>query len=103
MGRPKFDFVVEAVHYKPTGEVDWIRGYSRRGPTFSDYVILGRSEVIERLQAGQKFVAGSRVPQMASTFKVSSSLRLIDRDGKALLVSGESSTNRDLLEGVPIL
>jgi len=40
MAKPKYDTVVEAVHYQPDGQVAWVRAYQRRGPTFTDWMIL---------------------------------------------------------------
>lgn len=103
MAKPKFDGVVEAVHYKPDGQVDWVRTYLRRGPTFSDYILLDRQTLIEHLKAGKRYFAGERVPQMASTFQMTQPLRVVTRDGKEILVTGDTQVDQDRLEGVPLL
>jgi hypothetical protein len=103
MAKPKFDGVVEAVRYTSDGQVDWVRAYLRRGPTFSDHQLLSRQTLIEDLKEGKKYLAGSRVPRMASTFKVSEPLRLLDRNGSEVLVTGELQADQDNLEGVPII
>ncbi len=103
MAKPKFDVVIEAVRYKADGEVDWVRAYERRGPTFSDLVLIGRAAVIERLKAGQRFVVGRRVSQMASTFEVSGTLRLVRNNGSEVLVTNDNPADRDKLDGVPVL
>jgi hypothetical protein len=105
MAKPKFDGVVEAVHYGPEGRVDWVRTYLRRGPTFSDYILLDRQTLIEHLRAGKKYVAGKRIPQLASTFEVTSPIRLIQKDGEDLLVSGDiqADAEKDHLENVPVI
>jgi hypothetical protein len=102
MGKPKYDGVVECVHYKPNGEVDWVRAYERRGATFSDYVVISRAALIQKLRSGKKFVVGKRVPEMASTFDVTTSLRLSSTAGKDVLVSDEDSSDQDHLPGVPV-
>lgn len=103
MANPKIDGVIEAVHYQPDGQVDWVRGYERRGPTWSDYVIWKRAALIERLKAGKKFMAGKRVPQLASTFELSAPVKLISEGGKDFLVTGDGRDGRDHLYGVPQL
>lgn len=103
MAKPKFDGVVECVHYKPNGEVDWVRAYERRGPTFSDIILLKREDLIQRLKAGKKYVVGKRKPFLASTFEVGAPIRLINVDGKEILVTDDHPSARDHLPGVPIL
>ncbi len=103
MAKKKFDGVVEAVHYKPTGEVDWVRMYERRGPIFSDHLLVEREALIERLKSGKKFMVGRRVRREASTFEVTQPLRVIELDGRDALVVGESQAEQDWLEGVPVI
>jgi hypothetical protein len=103
MARPSFDGVVEAVHYAPDGQVLWVRVYERRGATFSDRVLLDRKTIIERLKSGKKYVAGQRVPYLASTFEVSSPLRLFQSNGKDILIAGDIQTYQDNLDGVPVI
>ncbi len=103
MGKPKFDVVVEAVHYGPDGQVDWVRVYERRGDTFTDLVLIRREALVERLKAGEVFIAGRRISQMASTFEVSTPLRLVHKNGQDLIVTQSGQPTRDDLAGVPIL
>ena len=103
MAKTKFDGVIEAVHYTPEGQVDWVRVYERRGPTFSDRVLLDRSNLICRLKARKRFVIGQRKVQWASTFEPSASLQLIRKGGQELIVTGEALADHDLLEGAPVI
>ncbi len=103
MAKPKFDGVIEAVHYQPDGQVDWVRAYERRGPAFSERILLDRQTLVERLMAGQRFVVGKRLPYLGSTFAVSQPVRLVQRsDGDALVV-GDVQGEEDRLEGVPVI
>ena len=70
MAKPKIDGVIEAVRYKPDGQILWVRAYLRRGSTYSDRILLDRQELIELLKSGKSFVSGARVELMASTFQV---------------------------------
>jgi hypothetical protein len=103
MAKVKFDGVIEAVHYNPDGQIAWVRAYERRGPTFSDRVLLDRSSLIERLKARKRFVIGQRKPQWASTFDTASSLQLIQKGGRELIVTRLASTDHDLLDGAPLI
>ncbi len=103
MAKPKFDIVVEAVHYKQDGQLAWARAYSRRGPTFSDWTILNRPDLVAELKAGKKIVTGRRVPQMAGTFEVDANLRLVQKNGDEVIIAGNSDAARDHLPGVPIV
>jgi hypothetical protein len=100
----KFDGVIEAVHYNPQGMIRWVRAYERRGATFSDHVLIQRPELIERLAKGKTFVAGRRVPQMASTFEVSSAVRLVRHSSGEVILSGAAQGDaRDDLADVPVI
>ncbi|HEY5672016.1 MAG TPA: hypothetical protein VIS10_18635 [Anaerolineales bacterium] len=103
MARIKFDGVVEAVRYKPSGEIDWVRAYERRGPTFSDYILLDRETLIKRIKAGKRYVSGKRIPYMASTFETSSPIRLVTNSGKEIVVTSDPKATQDRLEGVPTI
>jgi hypothetical protein len=97
MAKEKIDGVVEAVHYTPEGQVDWVRVYERRGPTFSDRVLLDRSSLIKRLKDRKRFVIGQRKTLWASTFETTSALQLVRKSGREIIVSGESTADRDSL------
>jgi len=103
MAKQKFDGVVDAVHYKPDGQVDWVRAYLRRGATFSDLILLNRQVLIEQLKAGKRFLSGKRIPLKASTFEVARSLKVIQSDGREILATDELQTKQDYLEGVPVI
>jgi FAD/FMN-containing dehydrogenase len=101
--KKKFDGIITAVHYRADQQVDWVRVFLRRGPTFSDRTMLSRQELIDRLQAGDLFGVGNRLEFLASTFDVSQPVHLIERNNQAVLVAGEVQSDVDCLEGVPII
>lgn len=103
MAKIKYDGVIEAVHYQPEGQVAWVRAYQRRGPTFSDHLLIQRQELIEQLKAGKNFRVGERKPYLAGTFEVGEAVRLVQHEGRELLVVGEQQGDQDQLKGVPIL
>jgi len=103
MAKPKIDGVIEAVRYKPDGQILWVRAYLRRGPTYSDRILLDRQELIELLKSGKSFVSGARVELMASTFQVGQPVRLLENNGQEVLVTDETQSSQDRLEGVPLL
>ncbi len=103
MAKPKFDGVVEAVHYKPDGQVGWVRVYKRRGSAFSDRILLNRDKLIEELKSGKHYVSGKRIPLMAGTFEVSGSVNVVQNNGSEVLVTDDLQSKQDRLEGVPII
>ena len=103
MTKQKFDGLVEAVRYTPEGDVDWVRAYERRGPTFSDVILIQREELVKRIKAGKKFVTGQRKVYYASEFELSGTVHLAEKGGKTVLVVNEGSSNRDHLDGVSVV
>jgi hypothetical protein len=79
---PKYDGVVEAVRYDADGRVDVVRIYERRGPTWSDRIIIKRDELVKRIKAGKKYFSGTRKTGLAGTFEVAAELRLVGKAGK---------------------
>lgn len=94
----KFDGVIESIHTTPGGMLISARLYERRGPTWSDRIILPRVELIRRLKTGQKFVIGVRQENMGSTFDIHGQVRLVCLNGDELLVSGECQAVRDWID-----
>lgn len=97
--------VIEAVHLDAAGQLAWVRAYERRGPTWSDTVLLDRQALIERLQAGKRFYVGARRELWASEFELGQRLRLRQTHRGLFLVLGEGRGDlpQDWLEGVPVL
>lgn len=103
MAKTKYDGVVESVHYQPDGEINWVRVYQRRGPTFSDRILLKRADFITQLKAGRKYYSGKRIPLQASTFDIFEPIRLVEKDGRDIIVIGDEEEEHDKLKGVPII
>ncbi len=101
--KKKFDGIVEAVHYNPNGDIDWIRIYERRGPTYSDRLLLDRDTLIQRLKAGKIIVAGERLPFQASTFQTQDRLKLASNNGREIILTENSTASHDHVEGVPVI
>lgn len=99
----KYDGVIEAVHYNKDGQVEWVRAYERRGPAFSDIVILDRKALISQLKDGKIYFSGRRIVYMGSSFEVSNQVFLREANGKEVLMSGDLNSERDFLEGVPVI
>ncbi|MDA1329804.1 MAG: hypothetical protein DWG76_00715 [Chloroflexi bacterium] len=103
MFRKKADGVVEAAHFDEEGRLMWVRAYERRGPTWSDVVLLDRAALVERLKAGKRFFAGKRKEFNASDFDLGERLWLNElRRGVALSV-GKRHVRTDQLEALPIV
>ena len=102
MAQNKFDYLVEAVHYSPTGELEKIRLYERRGPSFSDRIIINRNQLIRVLIAGKKVVVGNRIPYLASTFNQTGEIQLSGSKDAPVLVTGGVISSQDSLAGIPV-
>jgi hypothetical protein len=103
MAKIKYDGVLEIAHFKPDGQLDWVRVYLRRGAIFSDRILLTRQAFIEQLKAGKRFWVGERIHKMGGKFDVTQPVRLRQQDGKPVIVIGDSNSARDELTGVPII
>ncbi|UCD97680.1 MAG: hypothetical protein JSV42_11995 [Chloroflexota bacterium] len=103
MAKPTLDGVIEAVHYDEAGNVSWVRAFLRRGPIWSDYVQLGRKDLIEKIQSGMQLMTGKRLPYYGGTFETVDPVRVIKDNNHEHLVSGEVKGDTDCLQGVPII
>lgn len=95
----KFDGVIVAVRYKGS-KIEMVRVFERRGPTFSDRILLDRATLLERLKQGKRFVTGQRREFLASTFDVGKPVNLAGQNGNQI-VSTLPHNGQDHLEGVP--
>jgi hypothetical protein len=66
-------------------------------------MMLDRETLVARLKDGKRYVTGKRIPYLASTFDVTEALRLVNKDGEEVLVTGDRQAQTDNLEGVPII
>jgi hypothetical protein len=98
----KFDGVIETVRYTPAGRMDMVRVYEKRGPTFSDLVLLTREELLQKLRAGKKFYVGKRIPFQASTFEISVPVFISGHSGQEIIVSGRQRGDNDDIQGAPL-
>lgn len=96
----KIDGVIESVRYK-NGQIVAVRAYERRGFTYSDWLVLDRKTLMERLQNGKQFVTGTRQDLLASTFNLSKSVKLVKADAREFIATHDQAT-RDELENVPL-
>ncbi len=103
MPRIKYDGVVEAVHFKPDGKLDWVRVYLRMGAAFTDRVLLRRKDFVEQLKAGKRFMVGERVLNYGGMFNVTTPVHLVERDHNPVIVVGDKQATEDDLAGVPVV
>ena len=102
MAPEKHDGVIETVRYSPDGLIQVVRIYERRGPTFSDRILLSREDLVSRIKEGKKYLTGKRIPYQASTFELSEPVRLVKLDQTEYLVTQNSSAARDDLGSLPV-
>ncbi len=103
MAKVNYDGVVEAAHFRPDGQLDWVRVYERRGAVFSDRILLSREAFIRQLRAGKRYMVGERILNLGGKFNVSKPVRLFNQDGKPVIVVGDNQATNDELSGVPII
>lgn len=103
MPKQRIDGVIEAVHLTREGMIDWVRVYIRRGDTYTDRVILMRSDLIDKIQSGDRIFIGQRTPLLASTFHLDQQVNVIKADGKELISTIETSLGHDRQNRVPII
>jgi hypothetical protein len=101
--RKRADGVINAAHFGPDGELLWLRAFERRGPTWSDLVLLDRQSLIQRLEAGKRFFAGNRRDYNASEFDLGERIQLRGKKGNRVLVIGKGFSDRDHLGALPIV
>jgi hypothetical protein len=99
----KVDGVIEAAHFTSDGKLAWVRAYERRGPTWSDAVLLDRAALVQRLKKRKRFYIGSRREFLASEFALTEPLRLIEFYRGEALVVGKGDSRQDRLEGIPVV
>jgi hypothetical protein len=102
MASVKYDGVIEAVRYSPDGKIASVRVYERRGPIFSDRLLLTRQALIDRLKAGKVFVGGQRKPFLAGTFDVYGRVQLVHNAGQDVLADGDGAADYDHFKDVPL-
>ena len=103
MAKIRFDGVVEAAHFKPDGQLDWVRVYERRGAVFSDRIILNRDAFARQLRAGKRYMVGERILNLGGKFTVTQPIHLFNPNGKQVIVVGDARATKDELSGVPII
>jgi hypothetical protein len=103
MAKSKVDGVVQAVRYDPDGQIAWVRTYLRRGPTWSDYILLDRQTLINEIKTGKRFFTGIRVPLLGGTFETRAPIQIVETNGRDILVAGDIQADNDCLEGVPLV
>src|SRR5574340_1528990 len=98
----KIDGVIEAVRRDPNGQIEIARFYERRGPTWSDFMLINRVDLIKRLKKGEKFVIGERKIYWAGTFNVLTQVQFTSADGKERLTTSLSPNGKTELKEAPL-
>ena len=99
--KAKFDLLITMARYQPgTGRLMFAKGFEPVGQVWSDILLLGRVELINRLNEGQQFVNGEK-ENLANNFEPRDEIRLVETNGDQIIVAGERKAERDDL-GVPL-
>ena len=97
----KYDGVIEAVRYK-NGQIEVVRAFERRGAAFSDYVLLQRHELLERLKKGRRFAVGHRKELLAGSFDFQDKLLQIVKQNGDEIISTRQNGDHDEVENSPV-
>jgi hypothetical protein len=103
MAKINYDGVLETAHFKPDGQLDWVRVYVRRGAIFSDRILLSRQAFIEQLKAGKRYWVGERIFNLGGKFNVTQPVHLMLQNSEPVIVVGNAHAAKDELVGVPII
>lgn len=99
----KVDFVIEAVHYKSDGSIDYVRLYERRGPAFSDRVLYSREKLLQALRSKKIVQTGYRLPGLATTFQLTGIVKVEGTNSASVIFNTDETPATDQLADVPIL
>jgi len=95
MSKQKVDGVIEAVRYTPEKMISQVRVYLRRGPTYSDHILMSREALIKQMENGKRFYTGKRKPYLASTFFLNQKLGLFSTNGDTFIGIKDTNSRRD--------
>lgn len=99
---PKYDGVIEAVRYNSKGGIRQVRAYQRRGPTFSDHVLLDRDMLLQELNDGKRYYTGERKENLGSEFELGQLVKLSGKNGSPKIITENlKQSKKDKLVGVP--
>jgi hypothetical protein len=98
MSRRKMNGIVEAIHYTSDGRIDLVRIYECLGPAWSDYKLINRQQLLEKLKSGSKIFTGRRQSHLGGVFDTWDKVQLAAGN----IVSGDPSSGHDHLSNVPI-
>jgi hypothetical protein len=103
MKKKSADIIIEAARFKANGQVDFVRAYQRRGATYSDCLLITRTELLKQLLKGKTVATGQRMHLMASTFNKITPVRVAPSANRFIITSGNLGAAQDELPGTPIL
>ena len=101
MIKNQVDGVIETVRYDENGRISLIRVYERRGPTYSDLILLSRDQLVEKLRNNKKFYVGKRIRLLASTFELASPVFLSRQAGMEFITDRQGPVTCDSLPDAP--
>ena len=95
----KIDGIIEAVRFK-NGHINLVRAYEKRDASYSDWKLIERKDLLERIKSGERFLIGSRKEFLAGTFEKGKEVKVVSNDGKEFITTRDA-TDHDELEGAP--
>jgi hypothetical protein len=103
MNGKKADLVIEAVHHKRDGQIDYVRAYQKRGAAYSDCFLMKRRELVQLIVDGLLVEIGQRVPSMGNTFSTRASVGLLTINQVTIITAGSAGMTKIELAEAPII
>ena len=103
MKRNKADLIIEAVHRKHNGQIDFVRAYQKRGATYSDCVLVKRQKLLEMLAKGNQVVTGERIPFLGTIFSDQKTVGLLTINNKQTIATTGSTVSQKELADTPLI
>ncbi len=93
---------MEAAHFNKDGDLLWVRAYERRGPTWSDVVLLDREHLIKKIKSGKRFFVGKRIAFLASEFQLRDQFHINTlKTGFVITLGKDKKADSDRLQKLP--
>ncbi|OJX40572.1 MAG: hypothetical protein BGO78_06200 [Chloroflexi bacterium 44-23] len=101
MPKKEYDAVLEAIRVDENNQLSLARIYKKHGAIWSDLFVVDREELIKRMKAGQRFVLGTRIHQLGSTFDTGKPLYLASFEENGFIRLDQEHISADYLPTVP--
>jgi hypothetical protein len=97
------DLIIEAAHFMPNGQLDYVRAYQKRGATYSDCLLLKRGQLVELIDGGLKAATGQRIHLMGNKFTRIIPVKLVSFNNHITFTTGDPVAGQKDLPDIPTI